>query len=210
MVRDRGSWERGSWTLKRALLSSKYKSGASGLDGWREREREREKERARKREKEREKKREREREGPVRQRLITLKKALLSSRNLSHSLNTSGDRFLNSNTCFRERSLHWQPTGPNPLHQGDDFSRPALRHVSLNSHFPDSLTPTLLATYFKITSLSLTSLCRVLVRFLALEHLPQFVKFSACQIWWTPIPLSSEYGTYSRIWHTHVANMSQM
>jgi len=33
----------------------------------------------------------------------------------------------------KERVLYCQPTGPNPLHHRDDFSRPALRHGSLNS-----------------------------------------------------------------------------
>ena len=32
----------------------------------------------------------------------------------------------------RERVPYWQPTGPNPLNHRDDFSRPALRHGSLN------------------------------------------------------------------------------
>ena len=32
----------------------------------------------------------------------------------------------------RERVLYCQPTGPNPLNHRDDFSRPALRHGSLN------------------------------------------------------------------------------
>ena len=32
-----------------------------------------------------------------------------------------------------ERVSHEQPTGPNPLDHRDDFSRPALRHASLNS-----------------------------------------------------------------------------
>jgi hypothetical protein len=32
-----------------------------------------------------------------------------------------------------ERLIHWQPTGPNPLHHRDDFSRPARRHGSLIS-----------------------------------------------------------------------------
>ena len=35
----------------------------------------------------------------------------------------------------RKRLLYRQPTGPNPLHHRDDFSRPALRHGSLNIPF---------------------------------------------------------------------------
>ena len=36
---------------------------------------------------------------------------------------------------YRERVLYRHPTGPNPLNHRDDFSRPALRHGSLNSFF---------------------------------------------------------------------------
>jgi len=39
----------------------------------------------------------------------------------------------------RERVLYWQPTGPNPHNHRDDFSRPALRHGSLNSLFQVAL-----------------------------------------------------------------------
>ena len=39
----------------------------------------------------------------------------------------------------RERVIYWQPTGPNPLHHRDGFSRPALRHRSLNSLFQVAL-----------------------------------------------------------------------
>jgi hypothetical protein len=35
----------------------------------------------------------------------------------------------------RESVMDRQPTGPNPLNDRDDFSRPALRHGSLNSLF---------------------------------------------------------------------------
>jgi len=35
----------------------------------------------------------------------------------------------------RERVLYCQPTGPSPPHHLDDFSRPAMRHGSLNSLF---------------------------------------------------------------------------
>ena len=35
----------------------------------------------------------------------------------------------------KERLLNRQPTDPNSLHHRDDFSRPALRHGSLNSLF---------------------------------------------------------------------------
>ena len=35
--------------------------------------------------------------------------------------------------------FYWQPTGPNPLNHRDDFSRPALRHGSLNSLFQIAL-----------------------------------------------------------------------
>jgi len=35
----------------------------------------------------------------------------------------------------RERILHWQPTGPNPLNNRDGLSGPALRHGSLKSFF---------------------------------------------------------------------------
>jgi len=41
----------------------------------------------------------------------------------------------------RERVLYWHPTGPNPLHHRDDFSRPALRHGSLNSLFQVAYLP---------------------------------------------------------------------
>ena len=43
----------------------------------------------------------------------------------------------------RERILYWQPTGPNPPNLLDDFSRPALRHGSLNplSHIAWYLPP---------------------------------------------------------------------
>ena len=44
-----------------------------------------------------------------------------------------------------ERLVYSQPTDPNPLNHRDDFSRPALRHGSLNSHFPGSLLSTFLA-----------------------------------------------------------------
>ena len=37
--------------------------------------------------------------------------------------------------AWRERVLYWQLTGPNPPNHRDDFSRPALRHGSLNSIF---------------------------------------------------------------------------
>ena len=33
----------------------------------------------------------------------------------------------------RERVLYWQPTGPNPLNHRDEFSRPVLRHGTLDS-----------------------------------------------------------------------------
>jgi len=36
---------------------------------------------------------------------------------------------------YRERVLHAQPTGPNPLNHRDDFSGPALHHRSMNSLF---------------------------------------------------------------------------
>jgi len=47
-------------------------------------------------------------------------------------------------SCTRspERLLYSQPNGPNPLNHLDDFSGPALRHGSLNSHFPGSLLST--------------------------------------------------------------------
>jgi len=44
----------------------------------------------------------------------------------------------------KDRFLYWQPTGPNPLNHRDGFSRPALRHGSLNPRFPGSLTSTFL------------------------------------------------------------------
>ena len=51
----------------------------------------------------------------------------------------------NAACCLqRERVLDWQPTGPNPLDHRDDYSRPALRHGSLNSRFPSSLISTFL------------------------------------------------------------------
>ena len=39
----------------------------------------------------------------------------------------------------RERLLSRQPTVPNPLNNSDDFSRPSLRHESLNSLFQVAL-----------------------------------------------------------------------
>ena len=44
--------------------------------------------------------------------------------------------------CFgalRERVLYWQPTSPNPLNHRHNFSRPALRHGSLNPLFQVAL-----------------------------------------------------------------------
>ena len=43
------------------------------------------------------------------------------------------------------QDIERQPTGPTPLNHQDDFSRPALRHESLNSHFSDSLKSTFLS-----------------------------------------------------------------
>ena len=48
---------------------------------------------------------------------------------------TGAHRELNADPAQRERVLYLQPTGPNPLHHSDDFSRPALRHGSLNFLF---------------------------------------------------------------------------
>ena len=39
----------------------------------------------------------------------------------------------------RERALYWQTAGPNQPHRLDDFSRPVLRHGSLNSPFEVAL-----------------------------------------------------------------------
>ncbi len=39
----------------------------------------------------------------------------------------------------RERILHWQPTGPNPLDDRNDSSRPALRHGNVDSLFQVAL-----------------------------------------------------------------------
>ena len=36
---------------------------------------------------------------------------------------------------YRERVIHRQPTGPNPLHYRDNFGRPALRHGIFDSLF---------------------------------------------------------------------------
>ena len=42
--------------------------------------------------------------------------------------------------CWQgQLALRGLPTGPNPLHHRDDFSRPALRHGSLNSFFQVAL-----------------------------------------------------------------------
>ena len=38
-----------------------------------------------------------------------------------------------------ERVIHWQLTCPNPLNHRDNFSRPALRHGTLNSRFQVAL-----------------------------------------------------------------------
>ena len=55
----------------------------------------------------------------------------------------SGTGCLRRASSERERVLYWQPTGPNPLNHRDDFrddfSRPALRHGSLNSLFQVAL-----------------------------------------------------------------------
>ena len=54
------------------------------------------------------------------------------------SLSISGSKLLFLPQSFgltRERDLYRQRTGPSPLNYRDDFSRPALRHGSLNSHF---------------------------------------------------------------------------
>ena len=39
-----------------------------------------------------------------------------------------------------ERVSYRQPTGPNPLNHRDEFSRPALRHGSLNAHLAGDYT----------------------------------------------------------------------
>ena len=51
------------------------------------------------------------------------------------SRSSSGDFSAPSTRAARERVLHSQPTGPNPLHHLDDFSRPALRYGIFNSLF---------------------------------------------------------------------------